>query len=41
MSPFILSLKRLYDANRLTMTKLDDLLTAGKVSQEEYEYIIK
>ena len=39
MSPFILSLKRLYDANRLTMTKLDELLTAGKVSQEEYEYI--
>lgn len=39
MSPFILSLKRLYDANRLTMTKLDDLVTAGKVSQEEYEYI--
>ena len=41
MSPFILSLKRLYDANRLTMTKLNELLTAGKVSQEEYEYIIK
>jgi hypothetical protein len=39
MSPFILSLKRLYDANRLTMTKLDELLTAGKVTQVEYEYI--
>jgi hypothetical protein len=39
MSPFILSLKRLYDANRLNMNKLNELVTEGKVTQEEYEYI--
>ena len=39
MSGFIQSLKRLYDANRLTMNKLDELVTVGKVTAEEYEYI--
>jgi hypothetical protein len=39
MSPFILSLKRLYDANRLTVIKINELVTEGKVTQEEYEYI--
>ena len=40
MSAFIQSLKRLYDSNRLTTTKLDDLVTAGKVSAEEHSFII-
>lgn len=40
MSTFVESLKRLYAAERITVQKLDDLLAAEKINQEEYNYII-
>ena len=39
MSTFVESLKRLYIAGRITVEKLDGLLTDGKITQEEYDYI--
>lgn len=40
MSTFVESLKRLYAAGKITTAKLDELLASGKISQEEYNYII-
>jgi hypothetical protein len=39
MSPFVESLKRLYQANKISLEKLDNLLYINKISQEEYNYI--
>jgi hypothetical protein len=39
MSMFTDSLKRLYDAGRISLEKLQTLLSDGKISQEEYDYI--
>ena len=33
------SFKRLYKANRITIERLDTLLTEGEITQEEYNYI--
>ena len=39
MSPFIESLKRLTIAKKLTMAQVENLVTNGMITQEEYEYI--
>lgn len=39
MSPFVESLKRLYQANRISIEKLNSLLNEVKISQTEYNYI--
>ena len=40
MSRFIESLKRLYKAGKITAEKVDELLTYGKITHEEHEYIV-
>ena len=40
MSTFVKSLKRLYDSGRITDVRIAELRTEGKISEEEYEYII-
>lgn len=40
MRTFVKSLKRLYDAGRLTDVRLAELLEEGKITQDEYDYII-
>lgn len=40
MTQFIESLYRLYKSNNVTKTTLDKLLSLGKITQQEYEYII-
>jgi hypothetical protein len=39
MSPFVESLRRLYQANRISIEKLNSLLNEEKISQTEYNYI--
>ncbi len=39
MRTFVLSLKRLYDKQFITVIYLDSLLLSEKITQEEYEYI--
>lgn len=39
MSPFVESLKRLYQTNKITIEKLNSLLNEEKISQVEYDYI--
>ena len=41
MSRFIESLKRLYSVNKITDAKLSEMLTDNKISQEDYDYIMK
>ena len=38
-STLVESLKRLYVTNRISLAKLDALLAAGKITQDEYIYI--
>jgi len=40
MSTFVNSLKRLYDKKFITVAYLDSLLVAGKLTQEEYDFIV-
>ena len=40
MSQFIESLCRLYKANKIDITKLNQLLADEKINQQEYDYII-
>lgn len=40
MSTFVKSLKRLYQAGRITDVRVTELREDNKISQEEYEYII-
>lgn len=40
MSTFVESLKRLYEAGRIILAKIDTLLTETKLTQEEYDYIV-
>jgi hypothetical protein len=40
MRTFVESLKRLYKAGRITKEKLDSFLASGKITQEEYNYIL-
>lgn len=39
MSVLVESLKRLYAQGKVAITKLDTLLSEGKITQEEYDYI--
>ena len=39
MTYFVESLRRLYTANKITKTKLDEYLISKKINQQEYEYI--
>ena len=39
MSLFVESLKRLYNANRITDKKLLDLVKRKKITEEEYAYV--
>ena len=40
MSTLVESLKRLYGEGKVSVDKLDSMLTSGKITQEEYNYII-
>lgn len=40
MSILVESLKRLYSQDKVTLAKLDSMLTDGKITQEEYDYIV-
>lgn len=40
MSTFVKSLRRLYQAGRITDVRIAELREDNKISQEEYEYII-
>ena len=40
MRTFVLSLRRLYMKQSITKEKLDGLLDEGKITQDEYDYII-
>jgi hypothetical protein len=40
MSTLVESLKRLYLKGSVTVGKLDTILADGKITQEEYSYII-
>lgn len=40
MRALVESLRRLYKGGKITAEKVAELLTEGKITQEEYEYII-
>lgn len=40
MNQFIESLYRLYRMEKINKEKLDELLSNGKINQQEYDYII-
>ena len=40
MSTLVESLKRLYTSKKVTDEKLKDMVAQGKITQEEYEYIV-
>ena len=40
MSTFVESLKRLYNQGKVSKEKLDGYLVGGKLTQEEYDYIV-
>jgi len=40
MSTLIESLKRLYIAERITLVKLESMQLNGKITQEEFDYIL-
>lgn len=40
MSRFVESLKRLYKGGKITEEKVAELLAEGKITQEEYDYIM-
>lgn len=39
MSPFVETLKRNYEAERIPLSRIDQLLADTKINQEEYNYI--
>lgn len=39
MSTLVMSLKRLYLANKVTDEKLQAMVSDGKITQSDYEYI--
>lgn len=41
MTQFVESLSRLYKNNKIDKKKLNNLLSLKKISQQEYNYIIK
>lgn len=40
MRALVESLRRLYKAGKITAEKVEELLTDGKITQEEHEYIM-
>lgn len=40
MNQFIESLCRLYKMEKINKEKLDELLSNGKINQQEYDYVI-
>ena len=40
MSTLVESLKRLYASKKVTDEKLKEMVAQGKITQEEYEYIV-
>lgn len=40
MSTLVKSLKRLYEAGRLTKDQIKERVTKGTITEEEYEYIV-
>lgn len=40
MSTLVKSLKRLYEAGRLTKDQIKERVTKGTITKEEYEYIV-
>lgn len=40
MRRLVESLKRLYKAERMTDERLQELVTGGEITQNEYEYIV-
>ena len=40
MRTFVESLRRLYVSGRITLTKVQSFLASGKITQEEYDYIV-
>lgn len=40
MRTLVESLKRLYEAGRLTRAQIEDRLDRGTITQEEYDYIV-
>nr|DAU66765.1 MAG TPA: hypothetical protein [Caudoviricetes sp.] len=40
MSTFVESLRRLFLSGKITDDKLKELLNEGKITEEEYQYII-
>lgn len=40
MRALVESLRRLYKSGKITAEKVAELLTEGKITEEEYEYII-
>jgi len=40
MSARIEKLKRYYNSGKISLADIDKLLEAGKITQEEYDYII-
>lgn len=40
MRTLVESLKRLYDAGRLTLEQIQERLEKGTITQEEYDYIV-
>lgn len=41
MNAFVESLKRLYIGKKVKKEQLDHLFSVGKLSKEEYEYILR
>lgn len=41
MRQFIESLKRLYNANKITKEKIDSLFSAGKITEAERDFLLK
>lgn len=40
MRTFVESLRRLYRQGRVTIAKLQQFLSEGKINQEEFDYIV-
>lgn len=40
MNQFVESLFRLYDADKIDVSKIDKLLSDGKISKQEYDYVL-
>ncbi|WP_373845092.1 hypothetical protein [Clostridium sp.] len=40
MSPFVETLRRLYFTSKITIDKLENLLSETRITQGEYDYII-